>query len=239
MGKLNTRGKLVILLAGVFSVFLLLVVFSGVWDSNQKISKVVIENAIIVPKNEIKDSISKKIINTEKRNLNLNEIEDFILNNPYIKSVNFKISGSKLIIRLNERKPFGIYTHNFNKLYFFDKDGYVLPFNKKIDIGKMSVIKDIYISKNKINKKIIEIVRLISFLNNGYELILSNINYFTYDYKHNSIAINLINSQKILINNNQIELKLRTLKELILINYNDIDNHKIIDMRWDDMIVLK
>lgn len=237
----NSRDKALLILSAVILVFVVLSVFSGVWDSEQHITTVEIDGAIIVPENSIKDTVEKKIENKFKKDINLNEIKNIIKENKYIKSVNVNFEGSSnLVIELVERKPVGTVVDSYGNLHFFDNFGIILPYTSDYQLDKFFIAKDIYFDKT--SKSILtEIALLINELEKDvYNYLLADISDITYNYSIESMVIRTKEGQDYILGSGRnIEEKLGRLGLYLLNSRTATNNLKYIDCRWSGMIVMK
>lgn len=241
MDMKNSKDKALLILLSVILIFVVLSVFSGIWDSEQKIKHIEIHGAIIVPENLIMYSVSSKIKDKFKKNINLNKIESSVKQSKYIQNVSINFEGSnKIIINITERKPVACVADSYGNLHFFDKFGIVMPFTNAYKPEKLFVVNDVLF--NKSSKSVLsEIALLIEELKKDkYKYILSDISDIKYDYNSNSLVIKSKFGYDLIIGDKYNLNEKLTKLDYFLQNFTyEAKNLEYIDCRWGRMMVMK
>jgi cell division septal protein FtsQ len=237
----NSKDKGIIILSVIILIFIVLSVFSGVWDSEKKIKTIKINQSIIMPEKSIRDTLIKKIEGKAKSEINLDSLEKILMKEKYIHNVEIAFEGaSSLRVEITEREPLALITDYSGNLHYFDNEGIILPFTFNYKPDDIFLVHDIHFDKESHNI-LSKIARFIEFLkNDDFRFAKSVISDITYDYKYQSVVFNTKSHHKVLLGDcRDIPAKLDNFETFLKNKEILFENQGYIDCRWDGMIVLK
>lgn len=216
---------------------LLTISYSNYWQKTVQITEIKIQGNKYIPAAEIQNNIYKFILAREIKDINFEFIEQLILANKFIKSVNFvsQIPG-QLIINLEVKNILCKAIKSPNEEFYFTEDGELLPItNYKLGFNLPTIDLD---RSNSIN--INDLQTLASFMKHYY---VNNHNDFNARYVWiNSNGINLKIANNIVVKIgllDEIDNKLHKLSVFLKeMAKSQIDIYQYIDLRWSNQIVV-
>lgn len=238
--KVSNNGRFATFIYASIALILLLgiIIYPNLWLHQVEIKEIKIVGNKYIPKSEIQNLVYRFILANKLSTINFNFLKEIILQNPYVRKVNFVTTyPGTLIISLDVKNILAIGKNNDNQELFITEEGETLP-KRNYRIGYFLPKVDLYkISSANYNQDIQDIA---VFLKN-YSLAQSKKIQANSIWKNSEgICFSVLNGIIVKIGNLQ-ELEFKFYKfEVFMNKLNKINSPlpNFIDLRWSNQVVV-
>lgn len=238
--KSSNNGRFATFVYSIIGIIILsgIIAYTNYWQNQLKIKEIKIVGNKYISKFEIQNLVYQFILANKLSSINFNFIKETILQNDYIKDVNFITTyPGEVVISLEVKNILAVGKAESNDEYFITEEGEVLPkknYNLGFSLPKIDLTK---ISKNNYDEEIKEIADFLKryYLDQSEKIKANSI------WKNTEgICFSVLNGIVVKIGNLQ-DLNFKFHKFEVYMNslVNDKESKpNYIDLRWSNQVVV-
>lgn len=232
------KVKLLLILSGLLIAISLLINYSSEWDRTQIINELEIVGNNYLKENEILFYLKDSIVGQEKSSIVLEDIENAVIKNPYIKQIWASFQTNKLVrVRVEERVPIA-YLEKRGDILYIDEEFKILPYR----VFKVYTDLPLFYGRTKdigLQKSLVELIEIINNEDSGLlKLLISEIH-----LERNNL-ISLVTNDGLNIRFGRMENIKKKLEKLLVfwetkLSQTDLKSINYIDITWLNKVIVK